>query len=484
MKTIYQRVHKELRSENDTTASKKTVYNLVLVLAVISIVKLKFSSFVSVNRFLVKNDWSSSVDFVGKILVSTTTNSTTRSTSTTNSGGQLQNNQQQQSSSSSSQTTTTTIIDFISVGSNTRHHYLDAQRESFHALSHWAAASSPSTNWTVRKIMTYTENDDSERHCSTNLTTRQVMQVSKFCRGRRTASFSWKMNRMIQFFAHSQFLSKKGDDMIGWLCAQKRLPESFANGLKSYNNRNHDDLPDYLILIDDDTFINLPLMVPQLLKSYPKSQSYTVAGCLVASNVHGFPWGGFGAIITKTAIQRLLQPLYCNFDDNSTAAKVHQLPPNVATQRHRDLTLHEFETLACNRIESNLIGERSVYETGMNLADLLQAYISRWNYTSVETWGSQPNDLPGLCLHSDWIIGVWLNTFFVGRAYGGSGITDKDEDRIHPYLQSDLARQGPNSQCGFDSDEKCTNTTHICHHVSSQKMLEMSSRIRNSARST
>ena len=357
-----------------------------------------------------------------------------------------------------------TTVDFISIGSNKRLHYLEAQKDSFRAMSNLARSNA---SWQVRHVLTYTEDDDPEAHCHSNLTTDQVMQVSRFCRSHKSSSFSWKMRYLLPRFAGEKWLKKKGDDMIGWMCAQKRLPESLAAGLKTYKNTSN--LPDYLLLIDDDTYINLPLMIPELRERYPSDQAYTAAGCLVALDKHGFPWGGFGTIYTRKSLERFLQPLECSFQNS--AEKVKQLEANVTIQSYRDLTPNEFETLACDKINSNLIGERDVYQMGMTLADLLQAYMARWNYTSVKTWDQLR---PGLCLHSDWIVGYWINSFYIARQWGGSLISNKAEDRIHPYLQSDLKKGGPNSQCPNNGDEQCTNQSHICHHVSSEKILAWS----------
>jgi hypothetical protein len=116
------------------------------------------------------------------------------------------------------------------------------------------------------------------------------------------------MRSMTYSFAREYFLKTKGDGtMIRWMCAIKRLPESLAAGLKTYKNIS--DLPDYLLLIDDDTFVNLPLMVPEFQTSFPSHQAYTAAGCLVASDKHGFPWGRFGAIYTCKSLERFIQPL-------------------------------------------------------------------------------------------------------------------------------------------------------------------------------
>jgi hypothetical protein len=214
-------------------------------------------------------------------------------------------------------------------------------------------------------------------------------------------TFSQKMRHLHYSFDRTNSLSKKGDDVIGWLCAQKRLPESLAASLKMYNQITT-DLPDYLLLIDDDTFLNLALMAPELQTSFPSHHAYATAGCMVGKMEHSFPWGGFGTIFTRKALERFLQPLplECSFQ-NSTALVKH-LEPNVAVRRDHDLTPEEFEALACDRISENLIGERSVYQKGMSLTDMSQAYIHKWNYTSAQTWGET---LPGFCLHSDWVIG-------------------------------------------------------------------------------
>mmetsp|Transcript_49728 Transcript_49728/g.120540 ORF Transcript_49728/g.120540 Transcript_49728/m.120540 type:complete len:458 (+) Transcript_49728:114-1487(+) len=353
-------------------------------------------------------------------------------------------------------------VDIISVGSKTRPGYLRAQREAFHHLSNKRNASS--ANWEFRKFLSYTEDDDSEPQCHTNLTKEQVFEVSGFCRSNRPATFSWKMRHLHFDFGNTKWLAAKGDGMIGWMCAQKRLPESFAVGLNTYKN-NVSDLPDYLMITDDDTYFNLPAMIPALQGQYPPYEGYSIAGCLVASEVQSFPYGGFGTILTRKASERFLHPLHCNFQ---TATE----NTNLTEIKDRDLFDDEFEALACNRIKQNLIGERDVYTTGMTLAEMLESYMRRWNYTSVDTWDDVK---PGLCLHSDWILGYWINSFYVSRHYGKSVVSHRQDDRIYPYFGSDMANPDPNSPFGIqcNNDKTCRSGDHVCHHLSPENITEM-----------
>lgn len=68
-------------------------------------------------------------------------------------------------------------------------------------------------------------------------------------------------------FARVEHIAKKGSDSAsaGWLCAQKRPAESLYKALKGYrydNNKSTDNttrlsIPDYLFLLDADTYLNM-----------------------------------------------------------------------------------------------------------------------------------------------------------------------------------------------------------------------------------
>ena len=147
--------------------------------------------------------------------------------------------------------------------------------------------------------------------------------------------------------------------------------------------RNQDgiELPDYLILGDDDTYINLEMFEDQLLRIpqkevqeksltlddelkmvYPTQNTPVVwAGCRVRRPIYQihdtFPYGGYGAMFSKAAIERFIQPLYCNE------------------------TMTGFEREACEHwtplYQDFQIAEKQFFEPGMSLSDLMGAYITK-----------------------------------------------------------------------------------------------------------
>ncbi|KAL3911739.1 MAG: hypothetical protein SGILL_007163, partial [Bacillariaceae sp.] len=208
------------------------------------------------------------------------------------------------------------ILDMIAVGSNTRWDLVETQNATF--------GQHPS----VRNFFTFSEADDHEAHCHSNLTMESTRFVSKHCRNSRHTQETLKYRSR---FARVQFLQKK-ENPAGWLCAQKRPAESLFRVLDDYRQQRQrmivdgtdsatlDQIfPDYLFLLDDDTYLNMEPILEVLPELYPANNSYAVAGCMVRERVHQhnftFPWGGFGTIFSKALIEKFVHPIHCHTDD-------------------------------------------------------------------------------------------------------------------------------------------------------------------------
>lgn len=89
-----------------------------------------------------------------------------------------------------------------------------------------------------------------------------------------------------------------------------------------------------------------------LLRKKDQTVPFVAAGCLVQMPFHmanfSFPWGGFGSVLNRNAIQRLIQPIYCNA--TTSTADPH-------TQR------------VCQHVEENLAA--MAFEDGMSVSDLM-----------------------------------------------------------------------------------------------------------------
>jgi hypothetical protein len=392
-------------------------------------------------------------------------------------------------------------IDIISIGSIHRRDYQTAQRATFGA------------HHVVRHFYSFDEDTDSaEPACHKNLTMQHVESISAFCQGFGPHTSIWRMRKK---FANFKWLQKKAN-ALGWMCAQKRLPGGLATVLlKSYDSLHHHQqppkqvasnnetaattIPDYLIVMDDDTYLNMPLVLETLMREYPPSQgagtagndvvtptggpvAHVIAGCLVQERIHEvnftFPFGGWSTIFSSQAIRNFLQPIHCSSNSNSSSSSSN----NNSDDDDDDVNSHkEFVTAACTRLSENLIGERNVFANGMSVAHLMDAYISRYQYLNVnenwDRWNGATGTGGGFCLHSDWVVGFFVNFYNIVSPDIASCNPAFPNNLLQGYLGSTqyvgrqtTAVKARYGQCAHDSNDKCTESAHICHYVTPDRM--------------
>mmetsp|Transcript_5345 Transcript_5345/g.11769 ORF Transcript_5345/g.11769 Transcript_5345/m.11769 type:complete len:393 (+) Transcript_5345:368-1546(+) len=390
----------------------------------------------------------------------------------------------------------------MSVGSNLEEELqrMKAQRATFgsHAL--------------VRRFQTTTEFDDHESKCHTDLTIPAVKHISSVCRTQYTEHP--ELMKMRSRFAVWTYLEKKGAAASGWLCAQKRLPESLYKALQDYvktatTTTSVIPPPDYLFLLDADTYLNMdnifgkkdPFNDGLVPTKYPSNETMVVAGCLVRERVmeHNFtfPWGGFGTIFTKPSIERFVQPIgdcdAYNFTSDRSLLLDPETNARLSTLSHRPLTDSEFERLVCAKLTEDLIGEEALFRNGMSVADLMYQYVTHWKYVDADVhWkenqivlgknGENKKTTGGFCMHSDWVIGYFVNHYYLSSFDGEiEYFKDNPENRLAGYDGSEFyagkrtkANYKARKQCLNDYDHACDpQTAHICHHVSPKKMQEL-----------
>jgi len=423
-------------------------------------------------------------------------------------------------------------IDIISVGSQKELNLLNTQKETF------------GQHKTVRNFYEFTEHDDHEQNCYTDLTNSSWGFISDFCRSQPMGKYP-ELFRFRSRFANRMHIGKKGDAASGWLCAMKRPAESLYKVLKGYttttatatatatfineerrrkllrkepnikNDNNATTIPDYLFLLDADTYLNLGNIVGInkneggdgdgggfLSKMYPPDSTLVIAGCMIKERIkhHNFtfPWGGFGTIFTKKSIQRFIQPIHnCRLDEGEGKDEYNnkinderllvdpKTNQSLKTMSYRELTDDEFERLVCSKLKDDMIGESFLFEEGMNVADLMYKYVTRWNYVNAEqNWGGQNTKTTGgFCLHADWVIGYFVNQYYLSNHDKNHFYKNNPSNRFLGYNGSEwyAGKQYPKNlatrkQCLNDYDSNCKpQTAHFCHHVSAAKMRELSS---------
>lgn len=338
------------------------------------------------------------------------------------------------------------VLDIVSVGSELRPQYHTLQRQAF------------SRHPAVRDFYALTELDDSEITCHTDLTKNRIKDSLIFCR-RRPTNHTY-LDSIRQYFGitgNGNLVHMEVEYARGWLCAQKRPMEGFTRALQAY--RTGTALPDYLLFIDDDTYLNVDQVARYLRMSHPPDIPGVLTGCLIWMDVGprawGWSWGGYGVFFTRGSLERLLQPIDCESAETATDV---------------------FIQAVCRRLEQNQIGELSAFSNGMSLADLMHNYTYRHVYIDVKEW----TDV-GFCLHSDHIWTYFSNYYFLSPTNPNVTFDHAEEDRIYPYQDSRIYpmmwHKNPDREWGQclhrDEDTACTTDSHICHRISQARMGEL-----------
>lgn len=185
------------------------------------------------------------------------------------------------------------VIDIMSIGSNTRIQYQQVQRETF------------GSHKSVRFFFNITELDDSDPTCADNFTPEDAYAVSEFCHKRRWKPRQFLMRYLRTPYARTRWLKNKAAPH-GWMCAQVRPSHGLAKVVAKYREleQTHGEkaLPDYLMVADDDTYVNIELF-EQYMSTFDTSIPRSVAGCMVRSPIDKvnftIPYGGFGMVFSK-----------------------------------------------------------------------------------------------------------------------------------------------------------------------------------------
>jgi len=339
-------------------------------------------------------------------------------------------------------------FDILSIGSSIQLGLLHAQASTF------------GHNTLVGYFVAATENDDANPWCAGDLSLNKVVEKLSVCKMRwKENSRNPLMSAFRKNIARKQWLEKKKNP-VGWYCAQSRPPLALAKLLRhyrlSYEKNGEKSLPLYLLLIDDDTYIDMGIL-HQYLFSFSKKvrldnevsphEPVVYAGCRIRWPIHEvnftFPYGGHGLFFSRGALLRLIQPLFCNFSAVG------------------------YEKEACRRFDdesSGLSEEISLFRPGMSVGDLMGEYsASRQN-----------------CLHSDWNTGYFINFYNVSKHATADGtwftenerMKDVKEARLHSLGSSELYNvRNPSGNCVHEGNTKCPPGSIVCHRLTAEDMV-------------
>jgi Glycosyltransferase 61 len=241
-----------------------------------------------------------------------------------------------------------------------------------------------------------------------------------------------------------------------WLCAQKRFINGFYRILKNYEDGTV-AVPDYLVLIQNDTYVNMDALVATLQESYSPNTPQLVAACTnVNQRGHRhlvYPVSGFGSFLTRTAVNRMIQPISCKNE----------------TKRSDN-----FVRWACWRLKQNYTGEQLLFEDGMSIHQLMYLYFSKFLDMPVERWNHT-----GYCFHrSDHTMAYFMNYYHVSVpdwVLEAPIPVDKVRKQFSFRKLVDSTEVG-HSGAGGECDHlysSCTSESRFCHPLSVDEMGQL-----------
>jgi Glycosyltransferase 61 len=241
-----------------------------------------------------------------------------------------------------------------------------------------------------------------------------------------------------------------------WLCMQKRLVNGFYRVLNNYGDGKV-AVPDYLVLLQNDTYVNMDALIATLQESYSPDAPQVVAGCTNVcqrGNHHlVYPVSGFGSILTRASVMRMIQPVYCN---------------NV-TKRSDN-----FVRWACWRLEQNYTGEQLFFEDGMSIHELMYLYFSNFLDIPVERWSHT-----GYCFHrSDHTMAYFMNYYHVSVpdwVLKAPVPVDKVRKQFSVRKLAGSTEVG-HSGAGGECDHlypNCSSESRFCHPVNLDEMSQL-----------
>ena len=305
----------------------------------------------------------------------------------------------------------------------------------------------------------------------------------------KTGSFWKKLGSLNNYtntirsqFARVQWLQRKANP-TGWVCAQRRFATSFTRLLEAY--ATPDQLPDYLILADDDTYVNIDTIVKTMIiepkehqaKGLDQEQSWfptqdvpvVAAGCRVRlpdnMGTITFPFGGYGTFFSNGSLKRLIHPLNC---DGINSAEFEEGFCTKLLQKDKS-------TYPMN----GLIGEQYFFKPGDSLNQVLYKYSK-----NVERF----------CLHSDWFMGYVANFYNISRHTPSINQMNwfdpkkgnVQENRLHQMKDNDITvdseiYRGPSGECKHGTQNACRVGSTVCHYMDSESMERVQRQVSSSA---
>jgi Fringe-like len=336
-------------------------------------------------------------------------------------------------------------VDIISIGSIHKADFQSAQEGTFR------------THPSVRNFYRINEFNDTDATCHTNLSSVQLQQIVKHC---KSPSFRQQQSQTSWLIRRALFHPK---NLTGWMCAQQRPIDGLHIALQQYK-KGIVSIPSYLFIIDDDTYLNMNSILSILQTNHSdgtdsNSSPQLIAGCRYnyPQKEHFlFPYGGFGTIMSKTAIQNLMKPINCSSYENV----------------QQSTSMDGFEQAACWRLQQNVMGERQFFQNGMSIGDLMYTFATEYQYTQIDSWTNGH----GFCFHSDHALGYFFGYYHIAVpeeqfTVGMQNSSTTTWDTLR-YNYGYVSFDGPPEGCKHIR-KRCSSQSSICHYIEPKQMYNL-----------
>eukprot|EP00584_Thalassiosira_punctigera_P021952 CAMPEP_0172548952 /NCGR_PEP_ID=MMETSP1067-20121228/18139_1 /TAXON_ID=265564 ORGANISM="Thalassiosira punctigera, Strain Tpunct2005C2" /NCGR_SAMPLE_ID=MMETSP1067 /ASSEMBLY_ACC=CAM_ASM_000444 /LENGTH=338 /DNA_ID=CAMNT_0013336259 /DNA_START=334 /DNA_END=1350 /DNA_ORIENTATION=+ len=277
------------------------------------------------------------------------------------------------------------IVDVVSIGSTSRPEYLRAQNETWIRQRH--------DQISVRNFFALTEEHHPMADDTCDATS--LLENAAIC---LEQSNDTAVRRGVLSYGN---ITNATHAKL-WYCAQKRpaiglgrvVADTYFHPPKT-DNAKKEDLPDWLLLVDDDTLFRMDVF-HTAVSQLDCDESYVIAGRHIPFD---YPYGGWGTALSKGALVRLYQPIHCSTVDALA----------LGNKYHRHV---------CAMLQINMADELSFFVDGDSLADLmLKIALGQSTAFALSIKGnssviSAPKRTP-FCYHSDWLSGYFFSHYIL-----------------------------------------------------------------------
>ena len=302
-------------------------------------------------------------------------------------------------------------------------------------------------------------NDTSNDACRNDMTTKQAYW-SAFCHSGITRRDRASVSRMIrsdllQPSSSSNTRKHIHDSTPEEWCAQKRFITGWHKVLEQYRGAST-KRPDFLMLLPEHTYVNVERVI-DALQQWRHTPQQVVASCtniMRPKDLHlVYPTAPSVSIFPRAALDRLLEPLYC---DNRGGVAAAAADASSA-----------FTQWACWRLWQNHLGERSFFRNGMSIGDLLWEYSSQIvSSTSIKKWHHV-----GYCLESHHLLGYFVSFYHIS-------VPDfvlqqaVPQDRVRPEFSIQSLGEDSRACINESMPPPCTSNSSICHSITSMEQMQ------------